>query len=45
MPDYVSEFLITTDGLALADAFMRIKEAELRHSIVRLVRAIAGDED
>src|SRR3954452_15037064 len=29
-PAYVSDFLATSDGLALTKAFMRIKEAKLR---------------
>jgi transcriptional regulator with XRE-family HTH domain len=44
-PDYVSDFLTTTDGLALTKAFMRIKEPGLRRNIVRLVQGIAGNDD
>ena len=44
-PLYVTDFLATTDGLALVKAFMRIKSSQLRHSIVGLVKQIAGDED
>jgi transcriptional regulator with XRE-family HTH domain len=40
---YVSEFLATTDGPVLAKAFMKIKHAQIRHHIVKLVNAIAGD--
>ena len=40
-PTYVSEFLATSDGLALTKAFMRIKEARLRRRIVDLVEEIA----
>jgi transcriptional regulator with XRE-family HTH domain len=36
-PSYVSEFLATSDGLALAKAFMRIEDAKLRRLIVHLV--------
>jgi transcriptional regulator with XRE-family HTH domain len=36
-PSYVSEFLATSDGLALAKAFMRIEDARLRRLIVHLV--------
>jgi transcriptional regulator with XRE-family HTH domain len=43
-PAYVSEFLATTDGLALTKAFMRIKEPGLRRRIVQLVEKIAGDD-
>ena len=41
-PSYVSEFLSTTDGLALTKAFMQIKNAKLRRSIVNLVEEIAA---
>jgi transcriptional regulator with XRE-family HTH domain len=41
-PAYVSDFLATTDGLALTKAFMQIKDAKLRRSIVNLVEDIAG---
>ena len=40
-PAYVSDFLATSDGLALTKAFMRIKEAKLRRRIVDLVQQIA----
>ena len=43
-PAYVSEFLATSDGLALTKAFMRIKEPSVRRRIVALVEEIAGDE-
>ena len=41
-PTYVSDFLATSDGLALTKAFVRIKDATLRRRIVTLVREIAG---
>ncbi len=41
-PVYVSDFLATTDGLALTKAFMQIKDAKLRRCIVNLVEEIAG---
>jgi transcriptional regulator with XRE-family HTH domain len=41
-PDYVSDFLTTTDGLALTKAFMRIRDPSTRRNIVRLVQEIAG---
>jgi transcriptional regulator with XRE-family HTH domain len=41
-PAYVSDFLATADGLALTKAFMQIKNAKLRRSIVNLVEDIAG---
>ena len=44
-PAYVSDFLATSDGLALTKAFMRIKEPTLRRSIVTLVKQIAGTDD
>ena len=43
-PAYVSEFLSTSDGLALTKAFMRIEDAKLRRRIVDLVEQIAGRE-
>jgi transcriptional regulator with XRE-family HTH domain len=43
-PAYVSDFLATTDGLALTKAFMRIPDAKLRRRIVDLVEQIAGDD-
>jgi transcriptional regulator with XRE-family HTH domain len=42
-PAYVSDFLATSDGLALTKSFMRIKDAKLRRRIVDLVEQIAGD--
>lgn len=41
-PTYVSDFLATSDGLALTKAFMRIHDAKLRRRIVDLVEHIAG---
>jgi len=43
-PAYVSEFLATTDGVALIKAFMRI-EPRLRRRIADLVEEIAGAGD
>ena len=43
-PAYVSDFLATSDGLALTKAFMRIKDSKLRRRIVDLVEQIAGDD-
>ena len=43
-PAYVSDFLATSDGLALTKAFMRIKDAKLRRRIVDLVEQIAADD-
>jgi transcriptional regulator with XRE-family HTH domain len=42
-PAYVSEFLATSDGLALTKAFMRIKNPKLRRRIVELVEQISQD--
>jgi transcriptional regulator with XRE-family HTH domain len=44
-PAYVSDFLATSEGLALTKAFMRIKEAKLRRRIVDLVEEIAGEKE
>lgn len=41
-PAYVTDFLATTDGLALLKAFTQIKDAKLRRSIVDVVKEIAG---
>jgi transcriptional regulator with XRE-family HTH domain len=40
-PTYVSDFLATSEGLALTRAFTRISDAKLRRSIVDLVEKIA----
>src|SRR6201998_3409650 len=40
-PAYVSDFLATSDGLALTKAFMRIADSKLRRRIVDLVEQIA----
>jgi len=42
-PAFVFDFLATSDGLALTKAFMRIKDAKLRRSIVQTVEVIAGN--
>ena len=44
-PAYVSDFLATSEGLALTKAFMRIKEPKVRRRIVDLVKQIAGEDD
>jgi transcriptional regulator with XRE-family HTH domain len=44
-PAYVTDFLATSDGLALTKAFMRIKNAKLKRRIVELVEEIAVDHD
>jgi len=43
-PAYVSDFLATSDGLALTKAFMRIPDSKLRRRIVDLVEQIASDK-
>ena len=43
-PAYVSDFLSSTDGLALVKAFTKIKEAKLRRRVVQLVEEIAGED-
>jgi transcriptional regulator with XRE-family HTH domain len=43
-PAYISDFLASSDGLALTKAFMQIKDAKLRRRIVDLVSQIAGDD-
>jgi transcriptional regulator with XRE-family HTH domain len=40
---YVSEFLATSDGLALTKAFMRINDPKLRRRIVELVEQLTSD--
>ena len=41
-PAYVSDFLATSEGLALTRAFTRISDAKMRRSIVELVEQIAA---
>ena len=43
-PAYVSDFLATSEGLALTRAFTRINDSKLRRSIVDLVEQIATRE-
>jgi transcriptional regulator with XRE-family HTH domain len=43
-PAYVSDFLATSEGLALTRAFTRITDARLRRSIVELVEQMAARE-
>ena len=42
MPDYIDDFLASTDGLTLTKAFSQIKDTKLRRRIVDLVEQIAG---
>src|ERR1039458_663668 len=44
-PDYVSEFIATSDGLSLIKAFTLIKNKKLRRRIVDLVEQIADEDD
>jgi transcriptional regulator with XRE-family HTH domain len=44
-PAYVSDFLATSDGLALTKAFMKVKDPKVRRRIVDLVESIAADGD
>lgn len=43
-PAYVSDFLATSEGLALTRAFTRINDAKVRRRIVDLVEALVGEE-
>jgi transcriptional regulator with XRE-family HTH domain len=43
-PAYISDFLATSEGLALTRAFTRIDDSKLRRSIVELVEQIAARE-
>jgi len=40
-PDYVADFLASSDGLALVKAFVALKNAKLRRCIVDLVEELA----
>ena len=44
-PAYVSDFLASSEGLALTKAFMRLKDPKVRRRIVDLVEAIVGEEE
>ena len=44
-PAYVSDFLATSDGLALVKSFQRLKDPKLRRRIVDLVQQMAGDDE
>jgi transcriptional regulator with XRE-family HTH domain len=43
-PSYVADFLSTSEGLSLNQAFIRIKDPKVRRKVVDLVNAIAGTE-
>ncbi len=42
---FVHGFLMTTEGIELAEAFPRIKNSKQRRRILELVRTLAEDED
>ena len=42
---FVHGFLMTTEGIELAEAFPRIKNAKHRRRILELVRALAEEDD
>jgi transcriptional regulator with XRE-family HTH domain len=42
-PPYVSDFLATSEGLALTKAFMKVNDPKLRRRIVDLVEAMVGE--
>jgi transcriptional regulator with XRE-family HTH domain len=44
-PAYISDFLATSEGLALTRAFTRISDPKLRRCIVEMVEQIAARED
>ena len=44
-PAYVTDFFTTSDGLVLAKAFTRIKNAKLRRRIVDLVQEIVDGKN
>jgi transcriptional regulator with XRE-family HTH domain len=44
-PAYVSDFLATSDGLALTKAFMKVSDSKVRRRIVDLVEAIASEDE
>lgn len=44
-PNYVVDFLSSSEGVQLNKAFVRIKDPKLRRRIIDLVRAAAGDDN
>ncbi len=44
-PAYVSDFLATSDGLALTKAFMKVTDSKLRRRIVDLVEAMVAEQE
>lgn len=43
-PAYVSDFLATSDGLALTKAFMKVKDPKVRRRIVDLVESMVAED-
>jgi transcriptional regulator with XRE-family HTH domain len=43
-PKFVSDYLVTSDGLNLTKAFMQIRDPKLRRAVVNLVEQIADSE-
>jgi transcriptional regulator with XRE-family HTH domain len=43
VPAYVSDFLATSDGVALVRAFARIRDAKVRRAIVALVQEVVSE--
>lgn len=44
-PAYVSDFLATSEGLALSKAFMKVTDPKVRRRIVDLVEAMVADNE
>jgi len=44
MPQYVADFLSSSDGLVLAKSFIKIKNPKLRRKIVEMVEQIGGKD-
>ena len=44
-PAYVSDFLATSDGLALTKAFMKVTDSKVRRRIVDLVEAMVAEQE
>lgn len=43
-PTYIAEFISSTDGIHLIEAFIRISDAKLRRIIVELAQRLADNE-
>ena len=44
-PDYLTEFLATSEGIALMNAFRSVPTAKLRRNVIALVQALADRDD